>query len=108
MSREPASPETNIPAPPEHPDDLRAWADQFHVAARLDDVIIGQGGQIGHAGHDTGVGHADDDGAAGEAGVALVFDELFSSKRVTISSALPSSDRVGRMLMTFGTAPSGT
>ena len=40
-------PEPTIPVPPEHPDDLRAWADEFHVSGRLDDVIIGQTGQAG-------------------------------------------------------------
>ncbi|HET6281711.1 MAG TPA: DEAD/DEAH box helicase [Polyangia bacterium] len=34
-------PESQVPSPPQDPEDLRAWADQHGVSARLDDVFIG-------------------------------------------------------------------
>jgi superfamily II DNA or RNA helicase len=37
----------SIPPPPERPDDLRAWAEIHGVAARLDDLVIGDDGPAG-------------------------------------------------------------
>ena len=39
--------ELQVPSPPQDPEDLRAWADQHGVSARLDDVFIGDDAPAG-------------------------------------------------------------